>query len=105
MEKNFHKNPSYFRKYAVFAADNDIDYYRIGDELSSCVKNTNRTTNILKQNPVCNGYYVVSEIDDVLKSGYNESPLGFDNLDWVLVEVIKLENKKAFYFKTLRKIL
>ena len=27
----------------------------------------NKTTNIYKQNPVCNGYYIVSELNDVLK--------------------------------------
>ena len=30
----------------------------------------NKTTNIYKQNPVCNGYFIVSELDDLLKSGY-----------------------------------
>ena len=38
-------------------------------------------------------------MDDVLKSGYYESPLGYDNVDWFVDEVIKLENRMAFYFK------
>ena len=56
-------------------------------------------SNIYKQNPVLNGYYIISELKDVLESGYYESPLGYDNVDWFVKEVIKLENKVAFYFK------
>ena len=33
----------------------------------------------MKKNPVCNGYYIISESNDVLKSGYYESPLGYGN--------------------------
>ena len=42
-------------------------------------------------------------MDDVLKSGYYESPLGYDNVDWFVDEVIKLENRMAFYFKNTNK--
>ena len=35
----------------------------------------------------------------VLKSGHYESPLGYNNVDWFVKEVIKIENKMAFYFK------
>ena len=42
-------------------------------------------------------------MEDVLKSGYYESPLGYDNVDWLVKEVIKLENKMAFYFKETKK--
>ena len=92
-EKHFHKNPIYFRIYADFAADNEKDISIIG----------NKTTNLYKQNPVLNGYYIVSELEDVLKSEYYKSPLGFDNVDWFVDEVIKLENKMAFYFKNTKK--
>ena len=90
----FHKNPLYFRIYADFEANNEKHIYKIG----------NKTTNIYKQNPVFNGYHIISELEDVLKSDYYESPLGYDNVDWFVKEVIELENKMAFYFKTLRKI-
>ena len=50
-KKHFHKNPLYFRIYAVFEADNEIDNSSTG----------NKTTNIFKQNPVLNVYHVVSE--------------------------------------------
>ena len=63
----------------------------------------NKTTNIYKQNPVLNGYHIISELEDVLESGYYESPLGYDNVDWFVKEVIKLENKMAFYFKNTKK--
>ena len=92
-KKHFHKNPLYFRIYADFEADNGKDNTCIG----------NKTTNIYKQNPVLNGYHVVSELEDVLKSDYYKSPLGYDNVDWFVDEVLKLENKMAFYFKNTKK--
>ena len=92
-KKHFHKNPLYFRIIADFEADNEIDDYKIG----------NKTTNIYKQKPVLNGYNIISELNDVLKSGYYESPLVYDNVDWFVKEVIKLENKMTFYFKETKK--
>ena len=92
-KKHFHKNPLYFRIIADFEADNEIDGSNIG----------NKTTNIYKQNPILNGYYIISDLEDVLKSGYYESPLGYDNVDWFVKEIIKLENKMAFYFKNTKK--
>ena len=72
MEKHFHKNPLYFRIDADFEADNQKDNTCIG----------NKTTNIYKQNPVLNGYHIVSELEDILKSEYHKSPLGYDNVDF-----------------------
>ena len=92
-KKHFHKNPLYFRIIADFEADNEKDNSKIG----------NKTTNIYKQNPVLNGYYIISELNDVLESGYYESPLGYDNVEWFVKEVIKLENKMAVYFKKTKK--
>ena len=59
-KKHFQKNPLYFRIYADFEADNEKDNLCIGS----------KTTNIYKQNPVLNGYHIVSELEDVLKSDY-----------------------------------
>ena len=87
-KNHFHKKPLYFRVYADFDADNEIDNSSIG----------NKTTNIYKQNPVLKGYHLESELEDVLKSEYQKAPLGYDNVDWFVIEVIKLENKMAFYF-------
>ena len=42
-------------------------------------------------------------MEDVLESDYYESPLGYDNVDWFVKEVKKLENKMAFYFKITKK--
>ena len=92
-KKHFHKNPLYFRIYAGFEADNEKDNFIIG----------NKTTNLYKQNPILNGYHIVSELDDVLKSGYHNSPLRYNNVDWFVDEVIKLDNKMAFYFKNTKK--
>ena len=91
--KKIHKNPLYFRIIANFEADNEVDGSNIG----------NKTINIYKQNPVLIGYYIISELEYVLQRGYYESPLGFDNVDWFVKEVIKLENKMAFYFKNTKK--
>ena len=42
-------------------------------------------------------------MEDVLECGYYESPLGYNNVDWFVNEVINLENKLAFYFKNTKK--
>ena len=92
-KKHFHKNPLFFRIYADFEADNEKDNSIIGS----------KTTNLYKQNPVLNGYHIESEFEDVLKSGYHKSPLGYKNVDWFVNAVIKLENKMVFYFKNTNK--
>ena len=92
-KKHFHRNPLYFRIIADFEADNEIDGSIIG----------NKASNIHKQNPVLNGYSIISELEDVLESGYYESPLGYDNVDRFVNEVIKIENKMNFYFKNTKK--
>ena len=64
-KKHFHMNPLYFPTYAIFEADNDFG-------------NCNRvfkTTNVYEENPVCNGYYVVTDLSDVLECGNHESLL------------------------------
>ena len=53
--KYFHKNLLYFRSYADFEADNEIDNSSIG----------NKTTNLFSRNPVCKGFFIVSEKKDV----------------------------------------
>ena len=88
-KNHFHKNPLYFRIYADFEADNEKDNSSLG----------NKTTNIYKQNPILTGYHIESELEDVLTIGYHQSPLGYDNVDWFVNEVIKLESKMTFYFK------
>ena len=42
-------------------------------------------------------------MEDVLKNKNYKSPLGYDNVDWFVNEVKKLENKMAFYFKNTKK--
>ena len=91
MEKTISKNPLYFRIYAGFEADNEKDNSSIG----------NKTTNIYKQNLVLNGYYIVSELENDLKSGYFTSPLGYNNVNWLVDEDIKLENKMNCYLKNI----
>ena len=45
-----------------------------------------------------NGYRVESELNDVLQSGYYESPLGYDNVDWFINEVIRIKNNMTVCF-------
>ena len=92
-KKHFHKNPIYFRIYADFEADNEKDNSSVG----------NKTTNIYKQNPILNGYHIISELEDILKSDYYKSPLDDSNVDCFVDEVIKLKNNMAFYFKNTNK--
>ena len=95
MEKSFSNKSIVLRLYADFEADIEIDNSNIG----------NKTTNIYKQHPVLNGYHIESELNDILNSGYHKSLLGYDNVDWFVNEVIKIENQMAFFFKKiLRKI-
>ena len=54
-KKVFHKKPLYFRVFADFEADNEVDNSNIGK----------KTTNMYKQNQVLNGYFIVSELEDV----------------------------------------
>ena len=93
-KKPFHKNLIYFRITSDFEADNEINGCKL----------RNKTTIIYKQNPVLNGCYITSELEDVLESGYYESLLGNDNVDWYVYQVIKLENNITFFSKTLKKI-
>ena len=92
-KKHFHKNPLNFGIYADFEADNEKDNSSVG----------NKTTNIFTQNAILSGYHIISELYDVLKSGYHKSPLRYHNVDWFANEVKKLENKMAFYFKNTKK--
>ena len=84
-----------FRIYADFEAYNE-------NYNSSIV---NKATNIYKQNPVFNGDHIESDLEDILRSGYNKSPLGYDNVDWFVSEVMKIEKKWLSFLKILIKIL
>ena len=50
-----------------------------------------------------NGYYIISELEDVLESGFFSFNLDYDNVDWFVNEVLYLEIKMAFYFKNTKK--
>ena len=91
-KKHFHKIPLYFGIYGDFECNNKINYSHIG----------NKTTNISKQNPMCNGFYILSELEDILEPGYHSS-FGENNVEWFVDEVIKIENKMNFYFKNTKK--
>ena len=83
----FYKNPLFCRIYADFEADKEKHNSNIGY----------KTTNFYKQDPVINGYQVISVLEDVLKSGYYESPLLCDIVDWFVIEVIKFEKNGFLY--------
>ena len=92
-KKYFQKNKLYFRIYADFETDNKKENTNIGD----------KTTNIYKQEPVCNGYQIISELEHILESGYYISPLGHENVNWFVDEIVKLENKMNFWFKNTKR--
>ena len=92
-KKHFHKIPLYFRIYGDFECNNKIEGSHIG----------NKTTNIFKQNTMCNGFFIVSELENVLQSGWHLSTFGENNVEWFVNEVIKIENKMNFYFKNTKK--
>ena len=92
-KKHFQKNLLFLRIYEDFEADNEKDSSIVG----------NNQTNIYKQNPVVNGYRIESELEVDLKCGYYKSSLRYDNVDWFVNDVIKLENKMAFYFMNTNK--
>ena len=52
---------------------------------------------------MCNGCYIVSELQGNLKSGYYSSNLDYDNVDWFVDEIKKLETLLAFSFKNILK--
>ena len=87
-KKHYQKVPLYFRIYADFECNNSPVESNVGLH----------TTNIYKQNPVCNGYYIVSDLPSVLQSEYIFN-FGPNNVDWFVDEITKLENKMNFYFK------
>ena len=86
-KKNFIKNLLYFRIYADFDVDKRFDNYSIGI----------KTTTFFKQRPVCIGFYILSQSEEIFRSGYYESPLGYKNVNWFVEEVIKLEIKMFFF--------
>ena len=92
-KKNFQKNKLYFRIYADFEADNKKENTNIGD----------KTANIYKQEPVCNGYQILSNLEHNLKTEYHKSPLGHENINWFVDEIVKLENQMNFWFKDTKK--
>ena len=89
MEKYVHKNPIFFSIIEDIEADSEIVNFNIG-----------KKTNIIhKQNPVCNGYYILSQLESVLKSDDYSSNLDYDKVDWFVNEVIKLKKKVGFPFQ------
>ena len=93
-KNHFHKNPLCLRIIADFEADNEIAKSNIG----------NKTSKIYKQNPLFNRYFIVNQMDDILKSGYYESTLGYNKVDWFVNEVIKLEKNGFLLQKYLKKM-
>ena len=48
---------------------------------------------------------MISDLDDLIKHGYYESPLGEDKVDWFVNQVKKIRKKWPYILKTLRMIL
>ena len=68
---HFHKSPLHFTVIADFEADNEIEDGKfVGNKLTSVINF-----------PVLKGYNKKSELENVLKNGYYETPFGYDNVD------------------------
>ena len=93
LNKHCYENPSCFEVYADFEVDNEINTSTKG----------NKTTNNYRQNPVPNGYHIHSELNDFLPSGYPESLLCHNNVEWFVNKILKLESKMTLYFKITNK--
>ena len=78
-KKPFHIKSFYFSIIADFEAHNEIEFSSIVD----------KTTNFYEHNPVCNGYHIISELEDVSKSGCYSSNFDDDFVDWFAKEVTK----------------
>ena len=42
-------------------------------------------------------------MDDIIQNSYHKSPLGYNNIDCFVSEVLNLENKMALYFENTKK--
>ena len=93
MEKHFQRNSIFLTNIDDFEPDNEIDNSSLGS----------KTTKIYKQNPVCVGYSLKSELENVLESSYYEYLLGYESVDIFLDELSKIESKMIFYFKNNKK--
>ena len=47
----------------------------------------------------------MSELSDVLKSVYYETPVGYENVDWFVDEVMNLKNEVIYFKNTRRKFI
>ena len=77
----------YSRVYAVIEADNEFEKSNKPFEARL----------FYNQNPVCNGYYIASELNDDLTSGYYEFLLGDDKVIWPVNEVRKLKKNGLLF--------
>ena len=96
-EKYFHKNPVFRRIYADFEVDNEVDASFANSSLcdyssSICTKRFNT----YEQNPICNGYYIRSQVNNILQSGSYEINQGYIIVELFVDEVIEPEKKSNF---------
>ncbi len=65
---------------------------------------TEKTTNIYKQVPINIGYYILSDLPDVLEPGYH-SYFGEDCASWFVEKIKEIEKKVGIFFKQRNKPL
>ena len=89
----FYKNLLYFRNIENFEAE--IDFH---------ISNIDKKQLMFLNNPVCNSYYIVSELNGALQNTSYEFLLHYDNVDWFIKEIRKKsENEMTFYFEITNK--
>ena len=86
-------NRKNFRIDADFEADIGMDSFWI----------ENKTNSTYRQISVCHDYYIFTEPNNLLQSGYCNSPLSYDIVDWFVDEVKKLWIKMNFFLINTKK--
>ncbi len=85
--KNYFKVPFHFRIYADFECYNQP----VEEE------ETGKTKTIFKQLPIAVGYYIMSDLPDVLETGYH-SYFGEDCVEWFVTQISQIEERMKKFF-------
>ena len=91
-DKNYQKMPLYTMIIADFEARNE--------PIINQDNTINKTIDICKQIPCCNGFYVINKLTDLpIDCGYYKSAFGSNNVEWFLNRVNYIEFQMSEFFK------
>ena len=90
--KYYQKMPIYSMIIADFEARNE--------PIANQKTQHNKTIDICKQIPCCNGFYIINKINDLpIEIGYYKSPFGQNNVKWFLNKIDNIEFQMCEFFK------